>query len=147
MTGRHSAAPNFGWLPTRRARSGRGGPPTTDKGNRPAKFEERDQLASPLTVKALPLANGGFVPSTPPVNGVYPEGRVFLGDISKWAASFDCLVARAAAAQSRPLRASRAYVRRSWTGCTRADRYLPEFTVQWDETARRCTQVESRPGP
>ena len=40
--------------------------------------EEYDRLASPLLVKALPLANGQFVPCALWLNRAYPPGEVFL---------------------------------------------------------------------
>ncbi|MCS6914084.1 MAG: type III-B CRISPR module RAMP protein Cmr1 [Myxococcota bacterium] len=55
---------------------------------------EHDRLASPLIVKALPLANGTFVPCALWLNRAYPRGEVILhGEAQKSAAPFDRLVA------------------------------------------------------
>ncbi|QUV81922.1 type III-B CRISPR module RAMP protein Cmr1 [Chloracidobacterium sp. D] len=55
--------------------------------------EEYDRLASPLIVKALPLANGQFVPCVLWLNRAYPPGEVFLRSVANSAAPFDQLVA------------------------------------------------------
>ena len=55
--------------------------------------EEYDRLASPLIVKALPLANGQFVPCALWLNRAYPPGEVFLRSVANSAAPFDQLVA------------------------------------------------------
>jgi CRISPR-associated protein Cmr1 len=55
--------------------------------------EEHDRLASPLIVKALPLANGAFVPCALWLNRAYPEGEVFVRGVDNSAAPFDRLVA------------------------------------------------------
>lgn len=53
-----------------------------------------DRLASPLIVKALPLADGTFVPCTLWLNRAYPVGDVILlQDVNNSAAPFDRLVA------------------------------------------------------
>ncbi len=57
------------------------------------KTEEFDRLASPLIVKALPLANGQFVPCALWLNRAYPPGEVFLRSVDNSAAPFDQLVA------------------------------------------------------
>jgi CRISPR-associated protein Cmr1 len=55
--------------------------------------EEYDRLASPLIVKALPLANSQFVPCALWLNRAYPPGEVFLRSVENSAAPFDQLVA------------------------------------------------------
>ena len=55
--------------------------------------EEYDRLASPLIVKALPLANGQFVPCALWLNRAYPPGEVFLRSVANSAAPFDQIVA------------------------------------------------------
>lgn len=55
--------------------------------------EEYDRLASPLIVKALPLANGRFVPCALWLNRAYPPGEVFLRSVANSAAPFDQIVA------------------------------------------------------
>jgi len=53
-----------------------------------------DRLASPLTVKAMPLANGHFVPCALWLNRAYPEnGEVVLKSVPNSQAPFDRLVA------------------------------------------------------
>lgn len=55
---------------------------------------EHDRLASPLIVKALPLANGEFVPIALWLNRAYPQnGEVVLRGVCNSAAPFDRLVA------------------------------------------------------
>jgi CRISPR-associated protein Cmr1 len=54
---------------------------------------EHDRLASPLIVKALPLADGTFVPCALWLNRAYPNGNVVLRGASSSAAPFDRLVA------------------------------------------------------
>lgn len=44
------------------------------KPNEPGEFEEYDRLASPLIVKALPLADGTFAPGALWLNRAYPRG-------------------------------------------------------------------------
>lgn len=71
-------------------------PPTTE----PRGFElrwhdgtkERDRLASPLIVKALPLADGRFVPCALWLNRKYPDGKVVLRDVAGSGAPFDLLL-------------------------------------------------------
>lgn len=55
--------------------------------------DEHDRLASPLIVKALPLADGTFVPCALWLNRAYPAGEVILRGVSNSAAPFDRLVA------------------------------------------------------
>jgi CRISPR-associated protein Cmr1 len=55
--------------------------------------EEHDRLASPLIVKALPLANGTFVPCALWLNRAYPPGEVVLRGVPGSGAPFDRLVA------------------------------------------------------
>jgi len=70
-------------------------------GTEPAGFElrwqsgntEHDRLASPLIVKALPLADGSFVPCALWLNRAYPEGGVILRGVNNSLAPFDRLVA------------------------------------------------------
>lgn len=71
-------------------------------GTEPSNFElrwragndEHDRLASPLIVKALPLADGSFAPCALWMNRAYPvNGEVILRDVSGSQAPFDCLVA------------------------------------------------------
>lgn len=70
--------------------------------NEPGTFElrwragnvEHDRLASPLIVKALPLADGTFAPCALWLNRAYPaNGEVILRNVSNSQAPFDCLVA------------------------------------------------------
>ncbi len=63
------------------------------KRDRPGEFEEHDRLASPLIVKALPLADGTFVPCALWLNRAYPAGEVILRDVDNSQAPFDQLVA------------------------------------------------------
>lgn len=56
-------------------------------------YEEHDRLASPLIVKALPLANGTFVPCALWLNRAHPDGEVFLRGVYHSGAPFDLLVA------------------------------------------------------
>lgn len=61
---------------------------------RPASGEpERDRLASPLIVKALPLASGGFAPCALWLCRAYPAGEVCLQGRPGSGAPFDRLVA------------------------------------------------------
>jgi CRISPR-associated protein Cmr1 len=57
--------------------------------------DEYDRLASPLIVKALPLADGTFVPCALWLNRAFPNGKVVVRgvDVKKSAAPFDRLVA------------------------------------------------------
>lgn len=55
--------------------------------------QEHDRLASPLIVKALPLADGTFVPCALWLNRAYPAGEVILRGENSSAAPFDRLVA------------------------------------------------------
>lgn len=55
--------------------------------------DEHDRLASPLIVKALPLADGEFVPCALWLNRADPAGEVALRGVSNSAAPFDRLVA------------------------------------------------------
>lgn len=59
-----------------------------DRGGR-----EHDRLASPLIVKALPLADGAFVPCALWLNRASPGGRVALKDCRGSEAPFDLLLA------------------------------------------------------
>lgn len=54
---------------------------------------EHDRLASPLIVKALPLADGTFVPCALWLNRAYPAGEVILRGVNNSQAPFDRLVA------------------------------------------------------
>lgn len=54
---------------------------------------KRDRLASPLIVKAMPLADGKFVPCALWLNRAYPPGEVVLCGVTNSAAPFDRLVA------------------------------------------------------
>lgn len=72
-------------------------------GTEPSNFElrwragnvEHDRLASPLIVKALPLANGTFAPCALWLNRAYPaNGEVILRDVTNSQAPFDRLVAQ-----------------------------------------------------
>ncbi len=60
---------------------------------RDAGGEEHDRLASPLIVKALPLAGGNYVPCALWLNRRYPEGEVYLKGVENSGAPFDLLVA------------------------------------------------------
>ncbi|MCC6696209.1 MAG: type III-B CRISPR module RAMP protein Cmr1 [Candidatus Hydrogenedentes bacterium] len=61
---------------------------------KPEQMIEHDRLASPLIVKAMPLAEGKFVPIALWLNRAYPlEGKVLLRGLSDSAAPFDRLVA------------------------------------------------------
>lgn len=67
-----------------------------------------DRLASPLIVKALPLADGKFLPCALWLNRAYPkDGEVVLvrnnQAVAGSAAPFDCLVAEGDSARFRPL--------------------------------------------
>lgn len=55
--------------------------------------EEHERLASPLIVKALPLAKGQFVPCALWLARAHPKGEVVLRGAAKSAAPFDRLVA------------------------------------------------------
>ncbi len=55
--------------------------------------EEHDRFASPLIVKAMPLADGSFLPCALWLNRAYPQGEVFVGGVNRSAAPFDRLVA------------------------------------------------------
>jgi CRISPR-associated protein Cmr1 len=58
------------------------------------KIVEHDRLASPLIVKAMPLANGEFAPIALWLNRAYPQnGEVVLRGVSNSGAPFDRLVA------------------------------------------------------
>lgn len=66
----------------------------------PGRFElrwrgdrEHNRLASPLIVKALPLANGSYVPCALWLARAYPEGEVLLKGTANATAPFDRLVA------------------------------------------------------
>ncbi len=65
----------------------------------------RDRLASPLIVKALPLASGKFAPCALWLNRAFPSGTVRLGDDTRGdtAAPFDLLVAPGDTALFAPL--------------------------------------------
>ncbi len=52
-----------------------------------------ERLASPLIIKALPLANGKFVPFAIWLNRKYPDGQVGLKDKPQKLAPFDRLIA------------------------------------------------------
>jgi len=54
---------------------------------------EHDRLASPLIVKALPLADGSFLPCALWLNRAYPCGEIVLKGVNGSAAPFDLLVA------------------------------------------------------
>jgi CRISPR-associated protein Cmr1 len=55
--------------------------------------EEHDRLASPLIVKALPLAGRAYVPCALWLRRAYPQGQVVLSGVAGSEASFDLLVA------------------------------------------------------
>ena len=59
----------------------------------PNENADRDRLASPLIVKAMPLANGTFVPIALWFNRAYPQGEVVLHGVARSAAPFDRLMA------------------------------------------------------
>jgi len=62
--------------------------------NEPGKTVEHERLASPLIIKAMPLANGEFVPIALWLNRACPQnGEVVLRDVRDSAAPFDRLVA------------------------------------------------------
>jgi CRISPR-associated protein Cmr1 len=64
------------------------------KPGRPAEFDEHDRLASPLIVKALPLADGKtFAPCALWLNRAYPDGEIFLRGADNSGAPFDRLLA------------------------------------------------------
>lgn len=63
------------------------------KKDRSGEFDEHDRLASPLIVKALPLANGTFVPCALWLTRAYPAGEVVLRGVPNSQAPFDRLVA------------------------------------------------------
>lgn len=66
--------------------------------------EVHDRLASPLIVKALPLADGSFVPCALWLNRAYPEnGEVIPERHQRSSAPFDRLVAEGDTAQFTPL--------------------------------------------
>lgn len=69
--------------------------------------ESHERLASPLIVKALPLADGTFAPCALWLSRAYPNGVVVLeaegGSVSKSAAEFDELVAPGDNARFAPL--------------------------------------------
>jgi CRISPR-associated protein Cmr1 len=65
--------------------------------------EEHDRLASPLIVKALPLAGGRFVPCVLWLARAYPAGEVVLSGVNDSAAPFDRLVAAGDAPRFSPL--------------------------------------------
>jgi CRISPR-associated protein Cmr1 len=69
------------------------------KKDRPGEFDEHDRLASPLIVKALPLADGTFVPCVLWLNRAYPGGEVILRGVNNSQAPFDRLVAAGDASQ------------------------------------------------
>ena len=56
--------------------------------------QEYDRLASPLIVKALPLADGTFVPCALWLNRAYPAGVVILKGVPGSAAPFEQLLAQ-----------------------------------------------------
>lgn len=60
---------------------------------------EHDRLASPLIVKALPLADGTFVPCALWLHRAYPAGKVVLRGVANSAAPFDRLIASGDTAQ------------------------------------------------
>lgn len=70
-------------------------------GTEPDRFElrwrsgntEHNRLASPLIVKALPLADGTFAPCALWLNRAYPRGEVILRGVTDSQAPFDRLVA------------------------------------------------------
>lgn len=84
------------WLPAAQGEPGN---------NRPGK--EQDRLASPLIVKALPLADGSFVPCALWLYRGYPAGQVLLRladpRSAHSAAPFDLLVAPGDQARFQPL--------------------------------------------
>jgi CRISPR-associated protein Cmr1 len=55
--------------------------------------EEHDRLASPLIVKALPLADGTFLPCALWLNRAFPNGEVVVRGVNNSAAPFDRLIA------------------------------------------------------
>lgn len=76
-----------------------------------AKGTLQDRLASPLIVKALPLADGQFVPCALWLHRAYPEGQVGLHESDTRArgskADFDVLVAKGESARFWPLEQAR----------------------------------------
>jgi CRISPR-associated protein Cmr1 len=61
--------------------------------NKPGETVEHERLASPLIVKAMPLANGEFVPIALWLNRAYPQnGEVVLRTVHNSAAPFDRLI-------------------------------------------------------
>ena len=66
-------------------------------------WEGRNRVASPLIVKAMPLANGTFVPIALWLNRAYPSGEVILRGVAGSAAPFDRLVAPGDTPQFRAL--------------------------------------------
>ncbi|MFQ5743980.1 MAG: type III-B CRISPR module RAMP protein Cmr1 [Acidobacteriota bacterium] len=65
--------------------------------------DKHDRLASPLIVKALPLASGAFVPCALWLNRAFPSGEVVLQSVAGSAAPFDLLVAPGDSARLRAL--------------------------------------------
>lgn len=62
--------------------------------SKPEEIVEHERLASALIVKAMPLANGEFVPIALWLNRAYPKnGEVILRGVQNSAAPFDRLVA------------------------------------------------------
>lgn len=62
--------------------------------DRPGEFEVHDRIASPLIVKALPLADGSFAPCALWLNRANPaRGEVLLRNVHHSAAPFDRLIA------------------------------------------------------
>jgi CRISPR-associated protein Cmr1 len=64
---------------------------------------EHDRLASPLIVKAMPLADGRFAPCALWLNRAYPSGDVVLRGVNNSAAPFDLLKAPGDTARFSPL--------------------------------------------
>jgi CRISPR-associated protein Cmr1 len=60
---------------------------------------KHDRLASPLIVKAMPLAGGSFAPCALWLNRAYPAGDVILSGVDNSAAPFDRLMAPGDTAQ------------------------------------------------
>ena len=89
--------------------------------------EKCDRLASPLIVKALPLANGEFLPCALWLNRAYPKnGEIVLvrNDKMTHPAPFDRLVAPKDTPHFKPLK-NKASLKDAFMGCLKAWRVAP----------------------
>jgi len=86
---------------------------------------EHDRLASPLIVKALPLADGTFVPCALWLHRANPEGEVFLKGCYDSGAPFDLLVAKGDTAQFSAL-ADKATLREAFLDWLKAQQGITE---------------------